>query len=468
MIAEIMRRLIAPKIDIDGLLRELAACKETIKKLEAENYRLRSIINKNSQNSSKPPSTDGFKKPNPKSLRTISGKSSGGQKDHIGKTLLQIDNPNEIVSHSASQCVDCCTSLETVEGEVVAARQVFEIPQPKMEVVEHRCLKKICPNCGTQNTASFPVGVEKPVQYGPRAKGLITYLQNYQVIPYERLTELLVDVFGIKISEGTIFNTTKTAYENLASFEEHTKQLLMQADTLHADETGIDVEKKLNWLHSLSTEKLTFHHIHEKRGREAMDAAGILPNFKGILVHDCWGPYFSYDFSHALCNAHLLRELNAVIEDTEEAWAEDMRSFLRKVNKAVKSSENPQGLSDKEIVGLEKEYREIVVRGYIETGGQAPEKKTTSRNLWERFLLRQHQVLRFMHDPTVPFDNNLAERDIRMVKVKQKVSGCFRSRAGANHYARIRAYISTAKKQGVNILEALQNAISGNPFMPVA
>jgi transposase len=265
------------------ILHRLRTLEEENATLKAENAHLRAMLNKNSQNSSKPPSTDGFKKPNPKSLRIKSGKLPGGQIKHTGKTLCQIEKPDEVVIHSASQCSDCSASLEAVDAEIVATRQVFEIPQPKINVIEHRCLKKICPACGKQNTATFPIGIDRPAQYGPRTKGLITYLQNYQVVPYERLTELLDDIFGMKISEGTIFNTTKTAYHNLASVEEHTKQLLMQAGTLHADETGVDVQNKLHWLHSLSTEKLTFHHIHEKRGCEAMEQLRYCLSFKAQL-----------------------------------------------------------------------------------------------------------------------------------------------------------------------------------------
>lgn len=465
---EILQRLEALEAENAALKARIQVLETENAALKAENERLRSQLSKNSQNSSRPPSTDAFNRPKPKSLREKSGKLPGGQEGRTGKTLQQVSNPDELVIHSASRCSGCEASLENVEGEIVATRQVFEIPQPKVEVVEHRCLKKTCASCGKQNTVDFPAGVEQLAQYGPRTKGLITYLQNYQLIPYERLTELFADVFGIKISEGTIFNTAKTAYQNLASFEEHTKQLLLQSPTLNADETGVDINKKLHWLHSVSTDRLTFHHIHEKRGSEAMDAGGVLPQFKGTVVHDCWSPYFKYDFAHALCNAHLLRELNAVIENSQEQWAKDMQEFLRKANKASKGSEGSKCLSEAEIKELEKEYREIISRGYVETGGPLPEEKSSSRNLWERFVLRQHQVLRFIYDASVPFDNNLAERDIRMVKVKEKISGCFRSLAGAQQHARIRSYISTVKKQAADILNQLQNVFTGDPFTPTA
>jgi transposase len=464
VLEEILQRLKVLEAENADLRRELVECKIRIKGLEEENAQLRSKLNKNSQNSSKPPSTDGLRKPNPKSLREKSGRSSGAQKGHAGKTLCQVAAPDEVQMHHLEKCSECDATLVDVVAHAFEKRQVFEIPKPKLDVIEHRGEKKICRCCGKESVARFPAGVERPVQYGARAKGLITYLQNYQVIPYERLSEFFEDIFGAKISGGTVFNTTETAYENLATFEQLTKGLLIQSDTLHADETGVYVEKKLNWLHTVSTEKLTYHMVHEKRGGAAIEAADILPNFQGTLVHDCWAPYFNYDFRHALCNAHLLRELNAVVETSKERWAKEMSNLLRKLNNATKEGE----LSAAEIERFEKEYKLILQHGYHETGGLRPEKKTVSRNLWERFLLKQHQVLLFIHDPAVPFDNNQAERDIRMVKVKQKVSGCFRSRAGANHYARIRAYISTARKQGENILEALQNVFMRKPFMPAA
>lgn len=221
------------------------------------------------------------------------------------------------------------------------------------------------------------------------------------------------------------------------------------------------VGKELKWLHSVSNERLTFYHVHERRGIEAMDAGGILPLFRGTLVHDCWASYFNYNFSHSLCNAHLLRELNGIIETTSHQWANQMRDFLRKVNKA--NNESANGLSDNEAKIYIGEYQKILADGYIETGGPPPIEKTLSRNLWERFLLRENQVLRFVQDSTVPFDNNQAERDLRMIKVKQKVSGCFRSKEGADCFARIRGYISTMKKQGKSILNALISAMHVQP-----
>ena len=433
--------------------------------LRAENAKLRELLNKNSQNSSKPPSSDGLNKPKPKSQREKSDKKSGGQKGHAGKTLLQVENPDAVEIHQPMHCSGCDSNLAEVSAHGFEKRQVFEIPEPKITVTEHRCAKKQCPGCGKQNTAQFPAGVEQPVQYGSRTKGLIAYLQNYQFLSYERLSEFFEDIYGVPISQGTVYNTTKAAYEKLADFENWVKELLIASKTLHADETGLRVFKTLHWLHLISTDKLTYYLVHEKRGSDAMKAAGILPNFKGTLIHDCWSPYFNFEFiRHALCNAHLIRELTGVLENTNQSWAKDMRHLLGKLNKSTKPSENWP--SDAEIKVFEKEYRQILECGYEQTGGVQPEKRTVARNLWERFVMRQQQILPFMYDSSVPFDNNQAERDVRMAKVKQNVSGCFRSKAGADHFARIRGYISTVRKNGENVLIALQDAFLGRPYLP--
>jgi transposase len=452
----------------EALLKIIASLEAEVELLRKENAELKARIaelerrlNQNSSNSSKPPSLDGFNRPQPKSLREKSDKPNGGQKGRFGRTLLQVENPDNVIVHHVLECTSCHASLENAEADWIDKRQVFEIPEPKMDVIEHRCEKKFCPSCGQLNAAPFPEGVEQHVQYGPRAKALMVYLQNYQLLPYERLSEFFADVFGAPISQGTVFNVTKAASRNLASFEAKTKELLKDSLVLNSDESGLRVGKELHWLHTVSNERLTFYHVHEKRGIEATTAAGILPHFKGTLVHDCWSSYFSYNFDHALCNAHLLRELNGIIETTDHQWAKEMRDFLRKVNKA--NNEADKGLSESEAKIYINEYQKILNIGYLETGGPPPLEKTLARNLWERFLLRENQVLRFVHDSNVPFDNNQAERDLRMIKVKQKVSGCFRSKEGADCFARIRGYISTMKKQCKNIMDALISAMQGQP-----
>ena len=457
----------------ENLIKRIDLLEAENKLLREENVRLLARIaelerrlNQNSSNSSKPPSADAFRKSTPKSLREKSGRVSGGQKGHVGSTLLQVENPDETLFHQVSECRNCQTPLAARTADELEKRQVFEIPDPKLVVVEHLCEKKICPECGSLNEASFPAGVENTVQYGPRIKGLMTYMQQYQLLPYERLSEFFKDIFGASISQGTLFNTNKTAYKNLSNFEEKTKELLINSPVLHGDETGLVVKGKLHWLHTVSSDRVTFYSIHAKRGREATDAAGILPHFEGTLVHDCWASYFSYNFRHALCNAHLLRELNGIIETDEHSWAKQMHALLIKANADTKVCED--GLSEEQIEKFVAAYKAIVSVGLNETGGVAPAERTRARNLLHRFVLRENQVLLFLKDPKVPFDNNQAERDIRMVKVKQKISGCFRSEEGASYFARIRGFISTAKKQGENILDALESVFHGQPFSSTA
>lgn len=466
MFEEILKQLKQLSEENAQLRSENAVLRAKVVELEQENARLREALNKNSQNSSKPPSSDGLNKPKPKSQRGKSGKKSGGQNGHAGRTLLQVENPDVVEIHRPAHCSGCHTSLASVVAHGFEKRQVFDIPEPKMTVTEHRCEQKKCPGCGQQNIAQFPMDVEQPVQYGARTKGLITYLQNYQLLPYERLSEFFRDIYGIQISEGTVYNTTRAAHKNLVSFEDKVKELLTASGVLHADETGLRILKTLFWLHSLSTDKLTYYHVHERRGSEAMIEAGVLPQFKGTLVHDCWSPYFNFELmQHALCNAHHIRDLTGVLENAEnQGWAKEMRHLLGELNKATKDLE--KWPSEIELQAFENKYRHILEQGYEETGGVQPEKRDKARNLWERFVLRQQQILQFIYDPTVPFDNNQAERDVRMAKVKQKVSGCFRSQTGAEYFARIRGYISTVKKYGRNILLALQDVFLGRPFVP--
>lgn len=480
LVADLRSDMADLKKEVATLKAENTALRAENKQLKAKNELLRQEnvslklkvsklevrLSKNSNNSSKPPSSDGLrKKPNPRSLREKSGRSSGGQKGHEGKTLRQADSPDEVHIHELRDCSNCHNDLSDLVPLAFEKRQVFDIPEPKIEIIEHLAEKKICPACGKNNVASFPGGVEAPVQYGPRLKGLVVYAQNYQMVPAERLTEFLFDVYGISLSQGTVFNIAQRAHDELEPFEQRLKELLMDADILHVDETGARVNKKLYWIHSASTETFTHYGASKKRGQEATDAIGILPNFNGTLVHDCWAPYFNLDVRHALCNAHLLRELNGVIESTKQVWAVEMRELLRKANKDVKQTEEGC-LSEPELKKLSTEYRKIIERGYIETGGAGPVDRTDSRCLWERFILHDKRILLFAEAPEVPFDNNQAERDIRMVKVKQKISGCFRSEQGAEQFARIRSYISTAKKQGRNILEVLQGIFMGSPFCP--
>jgi len=429
-------------------------------------------ISKNSQNSSKPPSSDGMNKPNPKSLRKRSGKKRGGQKGHKGHTLEKVEKPDLIIPIPVTTC-SCCADLSHEPVSNYDCRQVFEIPEPKLDVIEYRSEIKICPQCGQTTKASFPDGVNAPVQYGPRFRGMLVYMQNQHFIPAERLSQLVSDLYGTSVSVATILDASARSYNNLASFEENIISALTDSKVLHADESGVRTVKKLYWLHSASTESLTFYGVHEKRGKEAMDYFQILPNYKGHLIHDFWKPYLNYDCDHGLCNAHLLRELTFLFEQQGQIWAKRMFELLKKMNDFVSTKSTQLTIEEKE--PYLKQYQELLFDGWEANPlpQKSPEKKrgrrakTKAQNLLTRFGDFENYVLAFLHDINVPFTNNLAEQDIRMIKVRLKISGCFRTIQGAKHFARIRSYFSTARKQGRNILDSITAVISGNPFMPV-
>jgi|TARA_Y100000031_G_C8213301_1_gene382075 transposase len=463
---------------LETRLKELEIENQTLKKenaaLKSENAALRSKVvvlearlNKNSKNSSMPPSSDGWKKPkpNPKSLRKKSGRSPGAQFTHPGKTLRQIETPDKIETISLNACSHCSCTLENVVASSVEKRQAFEISEPSFHVTEYQAEKKTCPDCGSKSRPQFPEGIDSPVQYAAGVKGLISYLQNYQLLPFARISEFFEDIFGLPISEGTIANTAAVAYENLQEYEGKVEALLVKSPTLHVDESSVKVEEKKQWVHSASTGDLTHYSIHEKRGKVAMEAAGILTDYNGILIHDFWNPYFKFDCTHAMCNAHLLRELAAVCENTKQSWADQMSDFLREANHKNKLGE---ALKPDELQAYASKYKEILQGGYVEitNDGTETDPLLKSKNLLHRFVLHEDDILRFIHEPGVSFDNNQAERDIRMIKVKQKISGRFRSVSGAKQFVRIRGYVSTVRKHGKLVLGALQNVFEKNPFIP--
>lgn len=432
-----------------------------ISRLEAENKKLKDQQSKNSTNSSKPPSTDGFNK-KPKSRRKKTGKKPGGQQGHKGTTLKWSTKVDRIENHKVEFCKKCNRDLRTGKIDREEARQEFEIPPIQLEVIEHRSEVKVC-NCGCVNKG-FPDRITSHIQYGSRIKALIVYFQNYQLLPYERTKELIQDLFGHCISKGSFYNFSKAAYNKLDGYEQVLKDGLRSELVVGFDETGIRVGNQLLWLHSCSTDDHVYYAVDEKRGREAMDRINILPSFKGIAVHDYWKSYYTYDCIHSLCNAHLLRELIFIEERFEQKWAQEMIDLLLKMlalkNKALKRGQSkvaPQTLN-----GYQSKYDHIVKRGLklnphippvIKKRGRP--KQTPPRNLLERLLDKAPDILRFLYDFKVPFDNNFTERDLRMWKVKLKISGCFRSLMGALYFARSKGYIMTARKQGVNAYDAL-------------
>jgi transposase len=454
---------------------------EAVIHLRAETERLHNRVkdlearlSKNSSNSSKPPSSDGMKKP-PKSQRGNSGKKPGGQLGHPGKSLSQVSDPDVVVNHIPDHCHDCGTGLNEVDGVCVEKRQVFDLPPPKVQVTEHRVEEKVCPCCGKRTRAHFPDEVRGHVQYGERVQALATYFANVHFIPVERLCEIMSDIFGVAMSSGTCSSIDARLFKNLEPFEKALKAYLVDSTVLHFDESGMRCKKKLHWVHVASSQMATLYTIHSKRGREAMDEADILPRFQGVSVHDCWMPYFSFEqISHGLCNAHHLRELTFVYEELKEAWAKRMKDLLLRAKRLAERHTAQKHLPQNVLQWIEGQYNSIIEEGLLyhlnlpplQRGERGRQKQRVGKNLLDRLKEHRSKVLRFVYDFSVPFTNNQGEQDIRMVKVKQKVSGCFRTLEGAKIFCRIRSYISTARKQGWNIWKASSEAIRGFPRMP--
>jgi transposase len=455
--------------DPEALVDIIMALQEQVQILSKRVTELEDRLNKNSRNSSKPPSSDGLAKPKPKSLRKVTGRKSGGQPGHQGHTLKQVEFPDHIIGLPVTSCA-CCADLTyepIVEHE---CRQVFDLPRPILEVTAFQAEIKVCPKCGLINRASFPIDVTAPVQYGHSVHGMAVYLNNQQLIPTNRIEQMMTDLWGCSLSEATAMNASTRCYDQLAPFESAVVAELVKAPTLNVDESGIRVARILQWLHVASTDNLTFYGIHEKRGTEAMDYFGILPDFYGHLIHDFWKPYFRYDCQHGLCNAHHLRELLFVLEEKNQSWAGKMIDHLLNMNDFVKKQNNVP-LTRQQKRPWIKQYKKIIAEGWdvnrLSKGeGNRRTKKTKEQNLLLRLDLHQSQVIAFLHNPDVPFTNNLAERDIRMIKVRLKISGAFRTVEGAKHFARIRSYISTVRKNGLNIFDSIVQAIKGQPFVP--
>ena len=412
---------------------------------------------KNSSNSSVPPSQDPNRQT--KSLRKKSNKKVGGQKGHKGSKLLKIKNPDKIILHDITQCASCQSQLPK-EGEI-KSRQLFDLPKIKMEVTEHQTITKVCRNCGNKNKSNFPKALVQQAQYGNNIKAFAVYLQNYQMVPFKRCSELINDLTGHKISEGSLANFQIKSYENLENYETAVKKILLKSSVLHADETGIRLNGKLHWMHVLSNESLSYFGCHQKRGKQAIDDFNIIPLYNGNLVHDRFAPYFSYRCQHSLCNAHILRELQYLWETKKLKWVRNLSHLLIGIHHRIKQGKI---YAIKEYETTVKKFEKLInptIQNYNKVYSKTKEEKLA-------FALEKHKhlFLKFIKEKEVPFDNNQAERDLRMIKVKQKISGCFREPNYADYFARIRGYITTLKKNKQNVLLNIQKAFDGNPFSP--
>jgi transposase len=462
-LCRLARRCLSKLIDLTLRLEtEVRQLRRQVKELKAR-------LALNSRNSSKPPSSDGLaKKPNPKSLRQKTGRRPGGQPGRVGRTLQPRARADHVKVHALSRCPCGLCQGRSLQHEPVLGhekRQVFELPLKPLEVTEHQAEIKRCPVSGCLVSAPFPEGVNAPAQYGPRFKAQMVYFNVEHFIPYQRLTRICDDLYGQPLSEATVVAANQRTYDHLARFERRIVQLLPQAPLNGCDESGLRVAKSLHWLHVVSNPWLTFYGVHAKRGREAMDQFGILPRCRHWLIHDHWKPYFAYDDClHALCNEHHLRELKFVAEEYQERWAQEMSRFLLD----CLEQRNRQGvLNKRQFKKIQAQYRALLKKGRSDHPRRADRgSQSKAANLLDRLEDFELSVLAFTVFEEVPFTNNGAERDIRMEKTKQKISGCFRTLHGACVFARLRSYISTCRKRGRNILEELQKAVLGKPFMP--
>jgi len=465
----------------DAVLALVNGLIAVIRALEARVQALEDQVAKNSGNSSKPPSSDGPRKPRrTRSLRSPSGKKPGGQKGHSGQTLQAVAEPDHVQVHPVTVCQQCQASLENVEPQSYEKRQVFDLPPVRIQVTEHQVEIKRCPHCGQVNKGVFPAQVTQPVQYGPVIEAQMVYLNQYHHIPVERTGEMLGELYGQPVSNGTIVEASLQVAEQVAPVNMAVKEHLIQTlEVVHLDESGMRVEEKLHWVHVASTTHLTHLELSAHRGTQAHEAIGILPQRTGPVVHDDYASYLQYPAAqHSACNAHHLRELRFVYEQYHQSWAEQLAQLLVEIKHAVDTAwqAGQTVLLPDQIIDFERRYEELIHQGLQANPPPAVDpsapkrrgrvKQSTPKNLLDRLQKHQQAVLRFMYDFKVPFDNNQAERDLRMVKLKQKVSGCFRTRVGAETFCQIRSYISTARKNGQSILDALQLALAGTPFQP--
>jgi len=494
----------SPQPVIALLSKELAKVKSTLARKTAELMRERQLnhqllrrlrelereveggdqqrVERDSHNSSLPPSLDPpwQKTPRTSSLRKNSRRKPGGQFGHRGTTLKQVTQPDEIIIHAPLACTSCATSLPHDEATTSIRRQVFDISDGRVKVTEHQAEARRCAACAIVTKANFPLGVRAPVQYGTGVLSRSTYLHLYQLIPVARTSETMRDLFGCSISAATIQRASRISSGKLVNTEQRIKAAIRDSAVIGVDETGLRVAGNGGYIHVARTEGLTHYAYDQRRGKAAMDEIGILPQFTGTLVRDGFSSYQWYgQCRHSLCNAHLLPDLVFVEESSPEqkVWTTPLSKLLLKIKDTVAQAEVMTGtqLSEQAKIDFLRRYDRLVkradrlnppplVRKDVGDAAQKSSTQLTPRRLINRLQRRRDEVLRFMSDITVPFDNNGSERDLRMIKLQQKISGCFRTPDGASNFCRVRSYLSTARKQGHSLLSSLERAFNSKPL----
>lgn len=415
----------------------------------------------NSRNSSKPPSEDKNRKRGSKNKKST--RKPGGQKGRQGVQLKPVSNPDKVEVIN----IDKRTLPRGDYREIgFDKRQVIDI-ETNIIITEYRA-QILEDSRGKRYTANFPVNITRPIQYGPKTKATSVYMSQFQLIPYLRIEDYFQEQVGLSLSAGSVFNFNQEAYALLGLFEQIAKQKLIMSPRLNVDETGININGKRIWLHTTCNDLWTHFYPHYRRGSEATDVIGILPKFRGVLCHDHWKAYYKYSCLHALCNAHHLRELEWSAAEDQQKWAKKVKKFLIKLN--IKVDAAGGALDGQQSAYYRKRYNELLDGAKKECplpgtqrkpGQRGRMKKSKSRNLLERLIEFQGDILRFMDNKKIPFTNNQGENDLRMTKVQQKISGCFRSEEGALIFCRIRAYLITCRKHGIGAAESLEILFKG-------
>ncbi len=431
-------------------------------------------VAKNSNNSSKPPSSDGLSKPPlkpmPQSLRKKTGKKPGGQEGHTGKTLLPVESPDQIIEHRPVACPHCKTDLQNALEVSYTRRQVFEMPKPKVVVTEHRALTVTCSCCGKDSAAAFPERVKHPVQYGPHLLGFAAYLHSVHLLPYQRCATIVQEITDAPFSCGSLHRALTSGATCLNDFDQVLQQTLSKTCLLHADETGSRVAGKLHWVHVRSTPTLCRLFVHEKRGSEAV---ADLVSYRGRLISDFYQSYVALSCPHQFCGAHLLRELTFAQQVLGQAWAGSLKELIEQMVSCCHSAREVGRASVENATMLQEQFDALVAQGLEQVplpqrrqGRRGRPAKGKVRCLLERLRDYREQYLAFLFDLSLPFTNNEAERDLRMLKVKGKISGCFRTVGGAEVFCRLRSYLLTCQKQGMALLDCLRSVFAGNPVLP--